>query len=137
MIIINISLLCCQLVKFNHLYYTMITRTLVLFTPSHNIHPLFKQSGISNVLVCVPLVLHGMVDMLKLKIHFYTFIKINSVTIIYVYMYFLFYNVGVICVLICLGVVCSRHAGEMEHAHSTVHIVSIIHIRGYIITSIN
>ena len=56
-IIIHISLLCCQLVKLNHLYYiNMFTRTLVLFTQSQNIHPLIKQSGISNVLVFVPLV---------------------------------------------------------------------------------
>ena len=52
----------------------------------------------------------------------------------------MFYNVGGICVLMCLGVVCPGHAGEVEHAHYTVHIMSIIHTRGnsYIyITSIN
>ena len=88
-IIINISLLCCKLVKLNHLYYNMFTRTLELFTQSHNIHPtlelftqshnihpLFKQSGIGNVPVFVPLVLHCMIYMFRIKIQLYTIIKI-------------------------------------------------------------
>ena len=71
-IIINVSLLCCQLVKLNHVYYNnMFTRTIVLFTQSQNIHPLIKQSGISNVVVFVPLVLHGRLYMFKLKIQLY------------------------------------------------------------------
>ena len=114
-IIIHISLLCCQLVKLNHLYYiNMFTRTLVLFTQSQNIHPLIKQSGISNVLVFVPLVLHGMIYMFKFKIQLYTIIKTNSVNIVYVYMYFLFYNGVGICVLMCLGVVCPRYAAGLS-----------------------
>ena len=90
-IIINISFLCCQLAKFDHLYYNnMFTRTIVLYTHSQNIHPLIKQSGISNVLVFVPLVLYDMIYMFKFKIQLYTIINTNSVTIVYVYMYFLF-----------------------------------------------
>ena len=82
-IIINIPLLCCQLEKLNHLYYkNMFTRILVLFTQSQNIHLLIKQSGISNVLVFVPLVLHGMIYMFKFKIPLYTIKKTNSVTIV-------------------------------------------------------
>ena len=128
-IIINIAVLCCQLVKLNNLYYiNMFTRTLVLFTQSQNIHPLIKQSGIRNVLVFVPLVLHGMIYMFKFKIQLYTIIKTKSVTIVYVYMYF--HNVVGICVLMCLGVVCPRYAAGVEHAHYMVHIVSIIHTRG-------
>ena len=83
------SLLCCQLVTLNHLYYNnMFARTIALFTLSPNIHPLIKQSGISNVLVCVLLLLHGMIYMFKFKIQLYTIIKTNSVTIVYVYMNF-------------------------------------------------
>ena len=101
-IIINIAVLCCQLVKLNNLYYiNMFTRTLVLFTQSQTAHPLIKQSGISNTLVVVPLVLHGMNYRFKFKIQLYTIIKTKSVTIVYVYMYFLFYNVVGICVLMC------------------------------------
>ena len=40
------------------------------------------------------------------------------------------YNVGVICVLMRLGVVCPWHADEIKHMHYTIHIVSIIHTRG-------
>ena len=65
----------------------------------------------------VPHVLHGMIFMFKFKIQLYTIIKTNSVTIVYVYMYFLFYNVVGICVLMCLGVVCPRYAGDVVHAH--------------------
>ena len=101
-IIINFTVLCCQLVKLNNLYYiNMFNRKLVLFTQSQNIHPLIKQSGIRNVLVFVPLVLHGMNYRFKLKIILYTIIKTKSVTIVYVYMYFLFYNFVGICVLMC------------------------------------
>ena len=108
----------------------MFTRTLVLFTQSQNIHPLINHSGIRNVLVFVPLVLHGMNYRFKFIIQLYTIIKTKSVTIVYVYMYFLFYNVGGICVLMCLGVVCPRYAAGIEHAHYMVHIVSIIQTRG-------
>ena len=78
-IIINIAVLCCQLVKLNNLYYiNMLTRTLVLFTQSQNIHPFINQSGIRNVLVFVPLVLHGMNYRFKFKIRLYTIIKQNQ-----------------------------------------------------------
>ena len=78
-IIINIVVLCCQLVKLNNLYYiNMFTRTLVLFIQSQNIHPLINQGGIRNVLVFVPLVLHGMIYMFKFKIQLYTIIKTKS-----------------------------------------------------------
>ena len=76
----------------------------------------------------VPLVLHGMNYRFKFKIQLYTIIKTKSVTIVYVYMYFLFYNLVGICVLMCLGVVCPRYATGVEHAHYTVHIVSIIRL---------
>ena len=59
--------------------------------------------------------------MLKFKIQLYTIIKTNSLTIVYVYMYFLFYNV--------VGIWVYRYAGGVEHAHYTVHIVSIINTR--------
>ena len=54
----------------------MFTRTLVLFTQSQNIHALIKQSGIRNVLVFVPLVLHSMNYRFKFKIQLYTIIKL-------------------------------------------------------------
>ena len=120
-IIINIAVLCCQLVKLNNVHYiNMFTRTLVLITQSQNIHLLIKQGGVRNVFVFVPLVLHGMNYRFKFKIQLYTIIKTNSVTIVHVYMYFLFYNVVGICVLMCLGVVCPRYATGVEHAHYTV-----------------